>query len=495
MTRRDSTRRRPERKPPVVTIQLLANWGCLLSPPPFVRELLTYTERRFIEDEERGYRELPKTHELWWPDRLQRDGISFPCGCLPRVVESLREQGYAVVLADGRQFGENFRVDKEYYRAAEEGDRRLLAAVRRQPCGQIVVPGPTKMIEAMAQICRLYPRARVLIPVATRSTGYKIRSRLAQHLDCPVQIDPRPDDPVSRVRVWIVPAVYTRDYRAWDIVLYPDPVGATNERIWNRMHDFITAGKRYNALPAVHRLYSFVMPGTRLDPLQQLRLESLSGPVIYDYRPKRAQVRTLWLPTPSCPPVPENGSGLDYKRAAYWANGRRNDFVAAVARAIAKRDLEKLDKYGFPFGGEEPLIRHWPEPTIALLVESVEHARELAQRLPHWEVLDAVPNTRKDTGSDRRERLPRRSIATAIRAAQIGLDADVVIRAAGSSGTRCFREFPPLADEEDRRDVLVVDFTDSFDPRAERDVRRRRQEYERAGWRSCSRVFGQQGHD
>ena len=62
-----------------------------------------------------------------------------------------------------------------------------------------------------------------------------------------------------------------------------------------------------------------------------------------------------------------------------------------------------------------------------------------------------------------------------------GLDADVVIRAGGSTGILCFKDFPPALDR-DTSTVIIVDFSDTFDRRAIQDAKRRQQEYELLGW-------------
>ena len=97
--------------------------------------------------------------------------------------------------------------------------------------------------------------------------------------------------------------------------------------------------------------------GARLGRRDRIRLEAMSGEVIYHLAPQRAGVQVLWLPTPSCKAINKDATALTFKRWAYWRNSRRCDYIAAVARAFANGDLEKLASYGVPFRGEKPLVR------------------------------------------------------------------------------------------------------------------------------------------
>ena len=67
-------------------------------------------------------------------------------------------------------------------------------------------------------------------------------------------------------------------------------------------------------------------------------------------------------------------------------------------------------------------------------------------------------------------------------AAENGMDADVIIRAGGSSGKLCLKGLPPLLEPKERRNVIMVDFQDEFDDRGARDAKQRTREYETLGW-------------
>ena len=229
----------------------------------------------------------------------------------------------------------------------------------------------------------------------------------------------------------------------------------------------------------VWRVYGFIEAGVRLGRREQIRLEGICGEVIYRRAPEHARVRVLWLASPKCVRISEDTTALVFKKKAYWHNARRNDFVAGVARAFVRQDHQKLRRYGVRFDGDEPILRHAPHPKLVVLAASTEQARELAKRLPDWEVLTASPNKseNRNAGGARPGK-----IITEMCAAEEGLDADVLIRAGGSSGKVCLKGLPPDLEQEERRELIVMDFEDQFDLRAARDAGRRSREYELLGW-------------
>jgi len=267
---------------------------------------------------------------------------------------------------------------------------------------------------------------------------------------------------------------------AWDVILLADPSGAVGD--WNAR---AMAGVNDDSDEGSLRLYSFVQPGIRLGRRGRIRLESMSGQVIYQLGAEHVGVRVLWLPTPDSPRIDKEATALVFKRKAFWHNGKRNDYVAAVARAFTQHDVERLVEYGVPFRGGKPVLRHAPDTKIAVLVAGTEQAREMAKRLPGWKVVDAASGKASGKADSKEAGTPevQGTIITETAAGKHGLDADVVIRTGGSSGNLCFKHFPPALDE-DKRDAVLVDFTDTFDRRAVQDAKRRHREYELLGWES-----------
>lgn len=433
---------------------------------PVLERHLEYRIKRFKEGGPLGYQQREEAMPIWGFDI--KDRMAVPAGLVPRVRQVLAEYGYHVKLTDHRKFTERFAVDEKFVRRLQGDDRRLVDAVRREPLGQIEVNSFTDMILTMRLLVYVYPKARVLILVATKTLARKIRTKLYDMaFGFDVQLMGHGWPRVSpRCMVSTFAPMDTFRPDAWDVILLPDPSGTVGD--WNtgamaRLHNYSDKESL--------RLYSFLQPGTRLGRRGRVRLEAMAGQMIYRLGPEHAGVRVLWLPTPDAPKIGKDVPALTFKRKAYWRNRNRNDYIAAVARAFLNRDAGKLAEYGVPFRGHKPVLRNAPDTKVAVLVASVEQAREVANRLPGWKVVDAVVTETLGT------------IITETVAGKDGLAADVVIRAGGSMGVVCFKGFPPALDK-DKRDAILVDFTDGFDERAAQDAKRRRREYELLGWES-----------
>ena len=446
---------------------------------PAVRLLaphLEYRVTRFEEGGKLGYHEHEEPLALWGFDIHDRMGV--PTGLVPRAVRVLAENGYEVASKDHRRFGKRFAVDHQFLKGLGDEDRRLVDLVCENPLGQIEVARFYDLIAAMRLIIYTYPQAHVLIPVATKTLARKIRQKLNEAvMDFDVRLLGRSwPMPTPRCLVCTYHPVSAINTREWDIILLPDPASVISDRGCVGMAHFHGPAEHEN-----HRIYGFFTPEMRLGHIGRLRLEAMSGPVIYRRSPPRTRVRVLWLPSPRCPAIEQTVQALEFKRVAYWHNDRRNDYVAAVARAFAGMDIPKLRKYGVPFVGDEPALGHASEPVVMVLVASTEQGRELLSRLPGWKLFDAVPEhggLDTDLAGDE----PRtRWIVTETRASQNMIDADVIIRAGGSLGTRCLQGLAQQ-DDRDAEDTILIDFADEFSPWAAEDAWRRHREYDLLGF-------------
>lgn len=439
---------------------------------PLIAKAVEYGETQFELGGKLGYRERRVTVPICKVDKTDR--MAVPTGLIPRVTSHLEQHGYTVDVNDHRKFGKRFTIDEDRLSRATGDDRRLLRAVQEHPLGQIEVRDTRDMIACMAMISQFFSMTRVLIPVAQRKFAWYIRQQLNElvlDFDVKVKRGTWPEtQPKCMVTTW--QPMNSLDARKVDVVLLPDPLRATQQKFSGVMAQFI--GKP-------HRCYSFVRPGQHLGRRGSIRLEAMSGPVIYRVDPGRPPARVFWLETPSCPGTNHEQRCLEWKRKAYWQNNRRNEYVASVARAFAEMNTAKLRKYGVPFRGDRPAIPKAGRPEVVVLVESVEHGRELHRRLKDWELVDRVPGaTVPDPYSD-----TKGSIVTTVKAAKDGFDGDVVIRATGSTGKGMFSRFPVTLNTAP---VLVVDFTDDCDSLAREDAKRRRREYELQGWDETARV-------
>lgn len=361
--------------------------------------LLKYEARVFEQGGSLGYQE--HVWEFALHDLRLGKQASFPTGFVPRVVRVLKRHGYHVRIIDHREFGKRFAVDEHILQNGEPESLLFPKIIQKNPLGQIEVAGRKDLIEAMRSVILLYPKARVLIPVGTKKIANEICDKLnAVAMDFSVGLRGRRwPNPPPRCLICMFSAIDAFCTKGWDIILLPDVEGATSEVGARAMAQF---NGRWDQ--EAHRVYSFFQRGERLDRVDRIRLEAMSGPVICRVSPTDAKVQVLWLPTPRCPAVDWNVPRLTFKRAAYWHNDRRNDYVAAVARAVANRDSSKLHKYGFPFSDGEPILRHPEHPKIVLLVASTEQAREswlaACRNGPCWTLYPTTskPRTSKSPG-------------------------------------------------------------------------------------------------
>ena len=458
-------------------IDIYSMVGLIDPPVPMLEPYLKYANKRFEAGGPLGYQEREESMEMWGEDH--RDRMVIAAGLVPRVQQVLADHGYRVTLTDHRKYGKPFAIDRKFLRSAAGEDRRLLDSVRQEPIGQIEVQNFRDMIATMRMIVDLYPKAHVLILVTTKELARKVRWKLNEAaLGFAVELMGHSwPSPPPRCLVSTFAPMHRCRTDEWEIVLLPDPRGAVGNVGSRDMGQWLDAYDKQS-----HRFYSFVRPEMRMGRRDRLRLEAISGQAIYRLGPEHVGVRVLWLPTPDCAVIATDATALVFKRKAYWHNGNRNEYIAAVARAFVNCDAGKLAEYGVPFRNYAPALRHMPRSKVAVLVASTEQAREMAKRLPGWEILSTVaPGSTQKAGAADTDCTGK--IITEAGTEKGGLDADVLIRASGSSGSLCFKGFPPPLGK-DTRDVILVDFTDDYDNRAVQDARRRDREYELMGWES-----------
>jgi hypothetical protein len=241
------------------------------------------------------------------------------------------------------------------------------------------------------------------------------------------------------------------------------------------------------------RAYAFLRSGQRLDTLKRLCLRLLFGPILWqEARPEgpRAAVRVAFV-QPDVGGLPRTKTPLERKRLHVWHADRRNDFLAALADALARRDRARLGAHGLFLGAEGDGFFAGPAPAVTVLVEAPEHGRELAERLPGWALWDAVPRqgqaAQRAVGPFAVGPL-HRVILTLVEASRLrdndgkcSLDTDVLVRADGTGWPLGLEGLPPRTSQADR-EVLLVDLADDQDEEARAATRRRLRGYRRRGW-------------
>ena len=142
-----------------------------------------------------------------------------------------------------------------------------------------------------------------------------------------------------------------------------------------------------------------------------------------------------------------------------------------LAAGFAGQDARGLQKAGVLSEGLADYLD--AGPSVAVLVESMTHARTLGRLLPGWRVLAAEDVAREPYAS------PHKAIVTELAAMPLKWPPDVVVRATGLGSPFCMVAFP---ENTQLHDVMVVDLADDFDERAGQETHDRSRDYERRGW-------------
>ncbi len=444
----------------------------LLDPAPddsLLENVAGYTQKTF--DLTKKGKIVERVAQCTLHDHDNRDRLVIPTGLVPAVADRLRQAGMEVIVNDRREFGPAHSISRKALDRSEGEDRRFLKAVEQHPLGQIEVRSTAAMIEMMHLIYQFLPAANILIPVATRKFAWYLWRELSRLAGPGVRLKTgRWQRKQSRCLVMTYPSLTTCIPEHWHIILLPDAPQATQEKFSQAMGVFVGSP---------HRCYSFVRSGQDLGRRGRIRLEAMSGPVIYEAEPGRPAVEVLWIQPPQSPSSGCERRSLDWKKAAYWHNVRRNEYIATAACAFADVNIDELRKYGVRFRADKPLFTNSEAPEVVVLVESIEHGRELLKHLDGWMLSDRAAGERSNTA----EAIPRGKIITAARAAADGFEADVVLQAAGGAGTGVFQNIVgETTTYAGQMPALIVDFADSYDDLAALDARIRTQGYKRLGW-------------
>lgn len=444
------------------------------APNPSLVEGVLACQQKEVEITPQGrYEWRPVTIQMC--DVSDRDSLVFATGLVVALAECLKAAGATVTVVDHRRF--SHRHD---FSVAESDDcswehREMLQKMHQNPLGQIQVTDHAEMLRYICEICRCFPKARVLIPIAQKGFGWWLREKLNESKP-PLHVElKRSGWPTKMPKRMIIgmSSLLSANPDHWDIILFLDAHRATHAAVLRGMAQFATR---------IYRCYSFVQRGSRLSSLARLRLEAVSGHLLSRGEEKAKAIKVLWQRSPTCRRSPSPPHSLEWKRDTIWNNCRRNDQVAAVARAFFKQDFPRLGRYGVPIPNEDCRFSNIQSPKIVILVESVEHGQQLQKRLDGWQFYSGLSTTAVLCDSMD----SYRKIITISRAASAGFDANVCINAAGGSGLAAFRNV--IAEDEGKEPeieipVFIVDFVDEHDATAYRDSRARAREYELLGWK------------
>lgn len=435
----------------------------LVSPAlPELQELLEYSRTEYSIGGPLGVIAKERVSQLL--DNDFRDRQSIPLGLLPRVLDFLKSVGAAVHVTNHETFGSRHARDIEYCNSVPPSVQCMLQATAKHHRGQIVVNKPADVALAISHMAKAYSKAVIVIVARNRGQAWQLRQELARLLGTMIgMVASNTRCTCTRVTVCTYGYLPGLASPGVDIVVLADPPSALGQ----------AARDNLGRLPfQPHRVYA-IGPGT-VGTTSQLQMEAICGPVIHSGRPQSRPVTVEMVDVVSNPAT-VGLVALEYKRAAYWTNGRRNSRIADVANHLVKGDLKGLWAQGVLLDVPAAILTVGTKRLgVIVVVESVEHGRQLRRLLPNWSFLCASADAHRTDN-------PAGVIMTLVHAADHGVDADVVISTA-PDGLLAIPKFPPLRRRVHRRPMLLIDWVDAFDPKAEQATQLRMRAYRRHGW-------------
>jgi hypothetical protein len=320
-----------------------------------------------------------------------------------------------------------------------------------------------------------YPDASIAIAREKIERNYDVASHLRGHgVQVAVASTRQRPGPETRVVVTTYYGLARAEVEHRQIVIVLDAVEALGHRARFALQ-FAWRG----------RLFAMVDAQTRLSAGERQQLQAVFGlGRLRLMRPHEhdRQVDVIWHRI-------EGGLGnvrsLDpvaVKRQGIWCNQLRNQRVAQAALDLAHPRTN-------PVNFDTP---HEPQTQrVLVLVENIEHALQLASKLPGWPVqTGADVNVTGLNASDRRELDARRAIWPVGRmivthAGFVAIDLaewDVVVRADGGIDSGLLTAEGAISRRGARPPLLLIDFFDRFHPSLKRNSARRRQAYSKQGW-------------
>ncbi len=433
-----------------------------------VAPLLQRQTNRFDTGGSRGVRRtvLTKNHYA-----RNQEGLLFFSGLVPRVQRALKRQGYSVMVNDQTdcQWLDEARQAANDFGDLNQDEEQLLDAVCSRPHGQLVVQRTDDVARYLALLADVFADRALLVVAKNKDHAARLHHLVSEYALRRIALYPQQPwrmgiDPWAIIGS--IPLI-NADLASWQAVIFADVESALAAPTMKQLED------TRNFL-----CYGFVPPNSPLSDYDLFRLEELVGPVIYRKPrsgPQPAEVDVVLLEAPPLPQLTFDGA-LARKRSLIWRNEDRNRRIAAVATGIQRGWAKKLVADGLlQHHQARAIFARGRHPRTAIVVENSEHGEQLHRLLPRWglrtthELASCIPVV---TGQE---------IATMVYVDQYGVDVDILIRADGGPEWPLEpRVFPPVSVSPGR--VVVVDFGEGSDERAQRAGKRQRRAYRDRGW-------------
>jgi hypothetical protein len=400
----------------------------------------------------------------------------FPSGLVTRLAALLRRAGYLVEVHDLSEPCSPAPVS-DPAGLVDQNKRDIVTALAGNRRGVVRARSDRDKTAALELLLKTYPQHRFMIVTKTEKEARKIASHLQDIVGEPVDFCTRGSGR-SEVRVR-VGTERSLDFTATTVLVFADALQVLHKSIEPRLRICHT-----------QRIYGVLDDQLTLSGREALLIEAWLGPVIGGIgtaSDRQSEIRAVFADWSG-----RTGSnltlGLEWKRQSIWHNDDRNEAITRLAGAFVSADFDQIGRFGIFFDADE--LDPGQQRRVLILVESVEHGRELARRLPGWILLRADGADLESNRQDSTESAlasgaatPDRSIITLSYAKRHGLlDATVLIRVDGTPWPLDVGIATSGNARGGNAPVLLVDLADHQDPTAQNAFLDRAQDYHSRGW-------------
>jgi hypothetical protein len=409
---------------------------------------------------------LAKAHHVLSFRRKHK--VRLPIGLLARCIQLLLSAGLRPIVRD---MGGNVVFPVNSAASPRHTISNALCQMPGRNIALAVMPSLQQRLQFIAEIWQQSAETHIAVIVPNLIQSRAVARQLTKLIGSRVSWHVTETPTYPWLHVFSVGTYLGSSTVEWKILIYlnaEDGLSKTSMR---------EVSRSYNSL----RMGLLTRDDRALCERDRLNLESLFGPVVWRacMAPTGVEVGTWILPPPSYPAAEATTSRLEQKRHMIWRNDIRNDEIAHAAAGIANGDVDAIRGHGLLepsqwLSGDSSIQRR----SVAVVVENVEHAREIAHRLTGWPVLsqsDGTPDSMEFVVS-------QSAIVTLPRASRSGLATEVIVYAPGSGEQWPDRIGPEVVGENHRRTV-VVDIADDADETMRCQVRSRKRDYVTRGWK------------
>ncbi len=432
--------------------------------PGRVLAKLQHPGREFRVGGERGFESLPHDGRLY---QHCKDGcLETLAGFVPRIRRELTAAGFRLVDTSPEDPAAHYGPEIEF-RPADVARPALVAMLLGERGGQIEYDARADQIRVIHQICGLFNQ-RIAVVAKNRDDAYRLASSLRAVGQDSVALIAR-GLATSEARIWVTTIGSLDPYFPAVVILASAEQALATQ-----------AAELLNKLDGKH-VYGLRRQADRYGARRELQLEGLLGPIlgrVGDASP-RIPVSVDFADW-RCKDRDCGEFGLEWKRHGIWRNDERNDAVAAIARGLVEGDEAKLWEHGLFFETASTARPPDRARTVAILVESLEHARALQQRLPGWRIAsDRSDDSSHETGAA--DDVHRAVVTTLRMKGILRLNVDVLIRADGTPWTLHLPAIDHVL-RDHAAGLKIVDMRDQFDQTASLATEERLAAYQDKSW-------------